>query len=421
MAKSLSVTWGAQRPAERGPIVLESEARFPEEATAFGLHGDLYGFHRGMAKVLEMIPGTHAPDLSHTRPPFQVPVQPEWGTDHIATMDPWGHCVATHFADLRQEGVNISPSVAVNTSYYRMPEIAEGVSSGRLKPDCRGLLDQFGHPQHNVKKGAVLDKDGVMRVTEITGEQVWHLPTVAAQLGFTEEQLREMIYKHSGRMFPQLIEPESQRLKVMLPPLGGFTIWVFGNIGRLAHPNDCKGPVVLRPHDSCDDGDVGACRCTCRDFMMYAIEEAIQAAQQQGIGVLIRYVSQGRGFGSVPKHLVYAKRDWQPGGDTSARYFDCTNEIMGGKDGRLDFTKVGPILWTLGTRFKITKLLSQSPHKLRALTDAGIQIEQCHRLPLNRITSKMALREIEAKTGDGYLSEMSASPAQILGESAGEK
>lgn len=387
MSEQYPLKWGAKTAAERGPVVLELDD--PVRGNAFGLHSDLYGFQTAMAKTLRYIDPAHKANLDHTDPTINYGPFKTWKNPHlIVTVDPWGHRIIHDHLALLKEGVPIMPSAAVNRSYYRMPEIVEAVRAGRLQSDGERPKDKDADDR------VVLDKDGVFKVTEITGEQVWHLPGVAKLLNMKEETLRESMHKHSNRMFPQLIDRPD--LKVFLPPIGGHSILIFGDTRKIGDPTV---PVVLRPHDTCDDGDLGALRCTCRDYLIYAIEQCIQNAQAGGLGYIFKYVAQGRGFGSVPKHLVYQKREQQPQGDQASRYFDCTKEVMGGKDGRMDWAKVGPML-ALNIR-RIHTLLTMSPHKIGPMVDMGIHIDKAHPLPKDRISDRASL-EIAAKVADGY-------------------
>ncbi len=377
--KPYPIQWGAETAEKRGPIV--SIADDSLHGNAFGFHGDLYGFHRSMARVTGQLPRRHSPKLDLTEPAVDIGPFDTWKDPHsIWAIDPWGHRTQTAFPNVP----NLYPSAAVNTSYYQLPEIEAALRDGRLKADV---------DHHNGQPG-VLDKDGVIKGTEVVGEQVWYLPEVARNLGMKEREFRAKLQSCLCGAFPQLTE--RMDLKVFIPPIGGYQALILGDPALIGKPDV---PITMRPHDSCDDGDIGALRCTCRAYLTFALEKCIEQAQEGGLGVLIRYVAQGRGFGSVPKHLVYQARESHPDGDDASRYFECTQNVMGGVDGRLDWSKVAPMLM-LNVR-RVSQLLTMSPHKMAPMQKAGIWIEKAVSLPDERIPARARV-EIDAKVGSGY-------------------
>ena len=95
-------------------------------------------------------------------------------------------------------------------------------------------------------------------------------------------------------------------MKLFLPPIGGLTVYCFGDPSRMSDP-DLK--LALRIHDECNGSDVfGSDICTCRPYLIFGLEEAVKEAQQGGSGVVIYFRKEGRALGEVTKYLVYNAR-----------------------------------------------------------------------------------------------------------------
>jgi GTP cyclohydrolase II len=84
-------------------------------------------------------------------------------------------------------------------------------------------------------------------------------------------------------MYPELITRSD--LKVFLPPIGGLSIYIFGNPAYLSDPTKS---LTARVHDECNGSDVfGSDICTCRPYLMYGIEECVKEAQRGGVGLIV--------------------------------------------------------------------------------------------------------------------------------------
>jgi hypothetical protein len=82
-------------------------------------------------------------------------------------------------------------------------------------------------------------------------------------------------------MYPELVTRSD--LEVFLPPIGGQTLYVFGDPRDLANP---EVTLTARVHDECNGSDVfGSDICTCRPYLTHAIEECIRGAQRGGVGL----------------------------------------------------------------------------------------------------------------------------------------
>jgi GTP cyclohydrolase II len=114
--------------------------------------------------------------------------------------------------------------------------------------------------------------------------------------------------------------------------------------------------------------------CTCKPYLVYAIEECIHTAQRGGVGVVVYFRKEGRALGEVTKcvpcsssltatpldisfrYLVYNLR--KRGGDSADKYFKSTELIAGVKDMRFQALMPDVLHW-LGIR-KIDNMISMS-------------------------------------------------------------
>ena len=92
-------------------------------------------------------------------------------------------------------------------------------------------------------------------------------------------------------------------MKLFLPPIGGLTVYCFGDPSKMSDPNV---KLALRIHDECNGSDVfGSDICTCRPYLIFGVEEAVKEAQRGGSGVVVYFRKEGRALGEVTKYLVY--------------------------------------------------------------------------------------------------------------------
>src|SRR5690606_31287877 len=103
---------------------------------------------------------------------------------------------------------DIRPSIAVTRAHLQMPEIVEALAKGRLKID-----------------GKVIKENKDVFVTKMAIEPVWYLPGIAERFKTTEAALRKSLFEQTGGMFPELITRPD--LKVLLPPIGSISVYVF--------------------------------------------------------------------------------------------------------------------------------------------------------------------------------------------------
>ena len=71
-------------------------------------------------------------------------------------------------------------------------------------------------------------------------------------------------------MYPELVTRPD--MAVFLPPIGGITLYMFGDPRRL---RTTSATLTCRVHDECNGSDVfGSDICTCRPYLTHGIEEA---------------------------------------------------------------------------------------------------------------------------------------------------
>lgn len=378
--KPLPIRWGAKDPRERGPVV--GTLSDPSKRNVIGTHSGSYAVYRALAVAASALDPEHRPDFSHTAPWHAIGPHPQWFTpEKIVAIDPFGAVVSDAFADYLREGYDIRPSIAVTKAHLQMPEVREAIARGRLETD-----------------GELLKPGGDVVVTKAAIEPVWHLPGIAKRFGTDESSLRRILFEQTGGMFPELVTRGD--LDVFLPPIGGETVYIFGDPDLLGSD---ETRVTVRVHDECNGSDVfGSDICTCRPYLAHGIEECIRGAQAGGVGVIVYFRKEGRALGEVTKFLVYNARKRQPGGDRADAYFARTECVAGVQDMRFQ-TLMPDVLHWLGIR-RIDRFVSMSHMKHDAVVGSGIEIVA--RVPIPReLVPEDAQVEIDAKMAAGYFSD----------------
>eukprot|EP00903_Cladosiphon_okamuranus_P019271 g17715.t2 len=377
LADPIDMKWAEEDPELRGPIL--ATTRHPTQKNAIGAHSGSYCVYKALAVACGKLDPFYLPKLAATRPVCDIGPFPAWSdSSKIGTMDPWGHLVTDVFSPWLRKGYDVRPTIAVTKAHIDVPEVREAVRAGRLVPD-----------------GKVLSEEGQSFITKCAVEPVWYLPEIARRFGVNEGQLRETLFKETNMMYPELVTRED--LKVFLPPIGGLTIYIFGNPALIP---DEDVPLTVRVHDECNGSDVfGSDICTCRPYLTHAIEECIRTAQQGGTGLCIYYRKEGRSLGEVTKYLVYNMRKRQEGGDSAEHYFNCTEQVAGVQDTRFQAMMPDPLHW-LGVT-KIHRFISMSDMKHNAIVSTGIKIVERVEIP-PELVPKDAQVEITAKVFGGY-------------------
>jgi len=372
--------WGAATASERGPVVGTTTNR--SQRNVIGTHSGSYGVYRALAVAAGNLLKGHRADLTNTSPTDVIGPCPQWGdADRIVSIDPWGASVADVFGDLIADGIDIRPTIAVTKAHIHLPEIRQAIAFQRLAVDGRVLLE-----------------DSSAVVTKIAIEPVWWLPGVARRFKVSEADLRRALFEETGGMYPELVTRSD--IEVFLPPIGGQTLYVFGDVRDLADP---QVSLTARVHDECNGSDVfGSDICTCRPYLTHAIEECIRGAQAGGVGLIAYSRKEGRALGEVTKFLVYNARKRQVGGDSADTYFLRTECVAGVQDMR--FQELMPdVLHWLGIR-KIHRLVSMSNDKYDAITGSGIEVGERIRIPDDLVPADARV-EIDAKIAAGYFTD----------------
>ena len=221
------------------------------------------------------------------------------------------------------------------------------------------------------------------------------MPGIAERFGTTEMGLRRALFEQTGGMYPELVTRLD--LHVFLPPIGGTTVYVMGDVRKL---NDPRTFITCRVHDECNGSDVfGSDICTCRPYLIHGVEECARTAQAGGLGLIVYNRKEGRALGEVTKFLVYNARKRQEGGDAATTYFERTECVAGVQDARFQQLMPDVIHW-LGLA-RIDRFVSMSDMKYDALVGQGIEIVQ--RVPIpDELVPADAHVEIAAKKAAGY-------------------
>ncbi len=393
---ALPIQWDAATPAARGPVVGTTTKR--AHRNVIGTHSGSYGIYRALAVAAGALSRDHKADLTNTSPTSPIGPYPQWGeAGKIVSLDPWGATVADVFSTELAAGYDIRPTIAVTQAHVILPEVIDALQKGRLKAD-----------------GKFLTEGGAAMVTKVAIEPVWWLPGVAKRFNCTEADLRRVLFEETGGMYPELVTRSD--LEVFLPPIGGQTLYIFGNPRDLA---DTSVELTARIHDECNGSDVfGSDICTCRPYLTHAIEECIMGAQRGGVGLVAYSRKEGRALGEVTKFLVYNARKRQVGGDTADQYFARTECVAGVQDMRFQELMPDVFHW-LGIR-KIHRLVSMSNMKFDAITGSGIEIGERVNIPDELIPADAKV-EMDAKKAAGYFTPGHVPDADELKQAKGRE
>jgi len=342
---------------------------------AIGVNGGAYGVYRALAIAAGALNPTKKPNFANTEPAFPIGPYDTWGdAKKIVTMDPWGAVAAQVFSN--EKDLEVLPTIAITKAHIDIPEIRDAIRAGRLKPD-----------------GKILLADGSINVTKAAIEPVWYLPGVAERFGVSEAELRELLFTETNGSYPELITRTD--LKAFLPPTGGQTAYIFGDPATIP---DVNVPLTCRVHDECNGSDVfGSDICTCRPYLMHAIEECVLTAQKGGAGLVVYFRKEGRALGEVTKYLVYNAR--KRTGDKATEYFNCTAQVAGVEDSRFQAMMPDVLHW-LGIK-RIDRFVSMSNMKYDAIVKSGIEIVERVPIPKELIPADAHV-EIDAKVAAGY-------------------
>ena len=392
--KPLSIHWGNSNPMQRGPIV--GTMTNPSHRNAIGTHSGSYSVYRALAVASGALQPCHRADLTNTSPIVQIGPHASWSDPNkIVSLDPFGAMVGEIYADLYPQGYDIRPTIAITQAHINMPELQDAVAKKRLWID-----------------GQILKPGGSLVVTKVAIDPVWYLPGIAKRLKVAESDLRRALFQQTGGMYPELVTRPD--LKVFLPPIGGITVYLIGDVAAITNPNR---KLAVRVHDECNGSDVfGSDICTCRPYLVHGLEVCVQTAQAGGAGVLVYFRKEGRALGEVTKFLVYNARKRQEGGDRADAYFNRTECVAGVQDMRFQELMPDVLHWLGITR--IDRFVSMSDMKYNAITQSGIEVIQRVAIPEELIPDDARV-EIAAKQAAGYYTEGTAPDAVKLSQIKG--
>lgn len=375
--KPAAIHWGESDPIKRGPIV--GTLGNPTHRNAIGTHSGSYSVYRALAIASGALQANHRPDFTNTSPAVKIGPHPSWfDPDRIISLDPFGAIVGEVFSSFYAEDYDIRPTIAVTKAHINMPEFLESVAKGSLQID-----------------GKILKSNGNLVVSKVAIDPVWYLPGIAKRLQVKESDLRRILFQQTGGMFPELVTRPD--LHVFLPPIGGITVYLIGDVEAIADPDRM---LAVRIHDECNGSDVfGSDICTCRPYLVHGIEVCIQTAQSGGAGVIVYFRKEGRALGEVTKFLVYNARKRQEGGDRADAYFTRTECVAGVQDMRFQELMPDVLHWLGITR--IDRLVSMSDMKYNAIVNSGIKVIERIAIPEDRIPEDAKV-EIAAKQAAGY-------------------
>ncbi|RUS19662.1 GTP cyclohydrolase N terminal-domain-containing protein [Endogone sp. FLAS-F59071] len=385
--KPVALNWGSSDPHVRGPIIASRHPSSIKIRNAIGAYGGSYCVYRALAVAIGDLTPNHRPNFNLTEPAIQIGPHPQWGDPkRIVSLDPFGHITTSAYKQQLEAGVDVRPTIAITKAHMMLAEMEMSVKAGRMTVDGQIVVNDHG--ELAVGKAAI--------------EPVWYLPGVAQRFNIEEGTLRRALFEDTGGMYPELITRPD--LKIFLPPIGGISVYIFGDPAFISDPTK---RLTLRVHDECNGSDVfGSDICTCRPYLIYGMEECVKEAQRGGVGVIVYFRKEGRALGEVTKYLVYNARKRQAGGDTADQYFLRTEYIAGVKDMRFQALMPDVLHW-LGIT-KIDRMM-----KYDAIVNSGIAILERVPIPDEMIPADSRV-EIDAKIASGYFSNKEAPTSDDL-------
>ncbi|MBW8877666.1 MAG: bifunctional 3,4-dihydroxy-2-butanone-4-phosphate synthase/GTP cyclohydrolase II [Acidobacteria bacterium] len=160
------------------------------------------------------------------------------------------------------------------------------------------------------------------------------------------------------------------------------------NVALVMGEVDPEEPTLVRVHSQCLTGDIfGSCRCDCGP----QLEQALNHIAEEGKGVLLYLLQEGRGIGLMNKLRAYELQE--QGHDTVE-----ANERLGFRPDQRDYGIGAQILRDLGVRKM--RLMTNNPSKYVGLHGYGLEIVE--RLPLEvppTETTRAYLRTKREKLG----------------------
>ena len=220
------IHWGAPTARERGPVI--GTVSQPGARNVIGTHGGSYALYRALAVSSGALDPIRRPDLTNTHPAATIGPFPQWTDpeqDRLArSVGPSGRARASR-AEIA-EGIDIRPSIAITKARLDLPEIA-----GRDRA-----------PAGSSATARSCTRTAASSVVKIAIDPVWYLPGIAERFGATENALRRTLFEQTAGMFPELVTRPD--LQVFLPPIGGITVYLFGDVGQARRSAHARSPAA---------------------------------------------------------------------------------------------------------------------------------------------------------------------------------
>jgi 3,4-dihydroxy 2-butanone 4-phosphate synthase/GTP cyclohydrolase II len=269
-----------------------------------------------------------------------------------------------------------------------------------LRAQAGGVLKRAGQTEASVDLARIAGLDPSAVICEIMNEDgtMARVPDLAA---FCE--------KHGIRMVTvaDLIRHRMKHERLVQRIAAPHLPTTFGDFRLIAYRSDVTHeehvalvhgeigdePVLVRVHSQCLTGDVfGSSRCDCGAQLSLAMEKIVQ----EGKGVFLYLLQEGRGIGLLNKLRAYELQD--QGHDTVS-----ANEKLGFPPDIRNYGVGSQILRDLGVR-KI-RLMTNNPSKYVAIGGFGLEIVE--RVPLEIDPTERSRKYLEAKKNKmGHLLKM---------------
>ena len=144
-----------------------------------------------------------------------------------------------------------------------------------------------------------------------------------------------------------------------------------------------KRPTLVRIHSQCLTGDVfHSLKCDCGP----QLQQAMEAIQDEGTGIIVYQHQEGRGIGIINKIRAYALQD--EGADTIEANLQLGLDVDARK-----YDQCAEIIKLLGAG-KV-RVMSNNPDKVKALRDAGLEVVE--RVQIEVKTSAPAVKYLMTK------------------------
>jgi 3,4-dihydroxy 2-butanone 4-phosphate synthase/GTP cyclohydrolase II len=260
-----------------------------------------------------------------------------------------------------------------------------------LRAERGGVLKRAGHTEASVDLARmagltpagvlceVMDDDGQMarlpRLQEVAAEHGLGILTVADLIAY-RMRTENLVERVAGPALPT--------------DAGDFRIYGYRNrvtgeehVALVMGKISPKEPVLVRVHSQCLTGDVFASRrCDCGS----QLDAAMNRIAEEGSGILLYLMQEGRGIGLFNKLRAYELQD--QGEDTVE-----ANIHLGFKADPRDYGTGAQILVDLGARR--LRLMTNNPKKYTALRGFGLEITE--RVPLEVPPTESNRPYLEAK------------------------